>query len=52
MGTLHFAHPTDFNKFEYDPLVKKGGEYQDKGKLEPYYNIAILKIPRKEWINY
>lgn len=42
----------DFNKFEDDPLVKKGGEYQDKGKLEPYYNIAILKIPRKEWINY
>ena len=42
----------DFNKFENDPLVKKGGIYQDKGKLEPYYNIAVLKIPKNEWINY
>ncbi len=42
----------DFNKFEDNPLVKKGGEYQDKGKLEPYYNIAILKIPKEQWINY
>lgn len=42
----------DFNKFEKDPLVKKGGEYQEKGKLEPYYNIAVLKIPKKDWINY
>lgn len=42
----------DFNKFENDSLVKKGGEYQDKGKLEPYYNIAILKIPKEQWLNY
>ena len=42
----------DFNKFENDPLVKKGGVYQDIGKLEPYYNIAVLKIPKNEWINY
>lgn len=42
----------DFNKFETDPLVQKGGEYQELGKLEPYYNIAVLKIPKNEWINY
>lgn len=42
----------DFNKFENDPLVKKGGEYQEKGKIEPYYNIAVLKIPKDEWTKY
>ena len=42
----------DFNKFEDNPLVKKGGEYQDKGKLEPYYNITVLKIPKEQWLNY
>ena len=42
----------DFNKFENDPLVKKGREYQNKGKLEPYYNIAVIKIPKKSWLSY
>ncbi len=42
----------DFNKFEDNPIVQKGGKYQNEGKLEPYYNIAIIKVPKEHWINY
>ena len=42
----------DFNKFDPNPLAQKGGEYQDKRKIEPYYSIAILKIPENVWLRY
>ncbi len=42
----------DFNEGESNELVKRGRKLQLDGKLEVYFNIAIIFIPYLEWINY
>ena len=42
----------DFNKKEDNPLVEKGRELQEKGKIENYYSIIPIKIPLEQWKNF
>ena len=42
----------DFNEGDSNLVVKAARYYQEKGKIENYFTIIILKIPPSEWINY
>ncbi len=39
----------DFNKYSINPIVKMAGHYQSKDKIENYYTITEIKIPKSVW---
>ncbi len=42
----------DFNKGSLNPLVKIARHYQDEDKIENYYIIVNIEIPKSEWEKY
>ena len=42
----------DFNPNSKNPLVKRARIYQERGEIENYYSITIIKIPQKVWKKY
>ena len=42
----------DFNPKETNFLVKTAREFQEKNKIETYYLMFEIKIPKDEWIKY
>ena len=42
----------DFNPNSKSFLVRTAREFQEKNKIETYYVMVEMKIPKEEWINY
>lgn len=42
----------DFNPHSWNPAVMAAGHFQKERKIENYFVVVKIKIPRETWIKY